>query len=268
MEDYKKIANEARKKVLEMVHLASASHIGSNFSCIDVMAVLFSKLNLDKDLKPDRDRFLLSKGWAAASLFYFLSEKGVIPKKDLETYGQPGSIYMGLAETDVRGVEVSGGAMGHGLPMALGMALGAKFAEEKWKTYILMSDGELDCGTTWESAALAAQHKLNNLTVIVDSNKFQAMGATDDVLDMEPLPDKWKSFNWDVIEIDGHNFEEIEQAINKSFENTRTKPLVIIARTIKGKGVSFFERKLEWHYKNIDKENYINALAELNSNGK
>jgi len=146
----------------------------------------------------------------------------------------------------------------------LGMALGAKFAEEKWKTYVLMSDGELDCGTTWESAALASQHKLNNLTVIVDSNNFQAMGSTKEVLNMEPLVNKWESFNWEVIEINGHNYKQIEKSVNYSFSNKRKKPLVIIARTIKGKGVSFFEKKLEWHYKNIDKENYIKALEELN----
>ena len=264
MENYKNIANDARKKVLEMVHLAGTSHIGSNFSCIDLLAVLFSKLNLDKDLKKDRDRFVLSKGWAAASLYYFLSEKGVISKDDLKTYCQPGSKYIGLAEPDVRGVEVAGGAMGHGLPVALGMALGAKLSEEKWKTVVLMSDGELDCGTTWECAALAPQHELDNLTVIVDCNKFQAMGGTKEVLNMEPLADKWKAFNWNVIEIDGHDYEQIDKALDGAFKNKNKKPSVIIARTVKGKGVSFFENKLEWHYKNVDKENYLKALSELN----
>lgn len=265
MEDYKKIANNARKKVLEMVHLAGTSHIGSNFSCIDIMAVLFQKLNLDKNLKDDRDRFILSKGWAAAALYYFLSEKGVIPKKDLKTYCQPGSKYIGLAEPDVRGVEVAGGAMGHGLPIALGMALGAKLSGEKWKTYVLMSDGELDCGTTWECAALAAQHELNNLIVIFDCNSFQAMGMTKEVLNMEPLAYKWKAFNWDVLEIDGHNYNQIEKSLENKLREKTKKPLVIIARTTKGKGVSFFEGKLEWHYKNVDKENYTKALSELNN---
>ena len=265
MEDYKKIANDARKKVLEMIHLAGTSHIGSNFSCIDVMAVLFSKLNLDKDLKEDRDRFILSKGWAAASLFYFLSEKGIIPKEDLATYCQPGSKYIGLAEPDIRGVEAAGGSMGHGLPIGLGMALGAKLSDAKWKTVVLMSDGELDCGTTWECAALAPQHELNNLTVIIDCNSFQAMGKTAEVLNMEPLADKWKAFNWEVLEIDGHNYKQIEKGIDYSFSEKRKKPLVIITRTTKGKGVSFFEGKLEWHYKNVDQENYDKALAELNN---
>ena len=262
MEDYKKIANNARKKVLHMIHRAGTSHIGSNFSCIDILAVLFSKLNIDKNLKENRDRFILSKGWAAASLYYFLAQKGIIPKTDLEMYCTPESKYIGLAEPEVRGVEVAGGAMGHGLPMALGMALGAKRAGQAWQTYVLMSDGELDCGTTWESAALAAHHKLNNLTVIVDSNGFQAMGNKHEVLNMEPLADKWRAFNWHVIEINGHDFKQINMALEKT-KNNQQKPTAIIARTIKGKGVSFFEGKLEWHYKNVDKENYIKALSEL-----
>ncbi len=265
MENYKKIANDARKKVLEMIHLAGTSHIGSNFSCIDILTVLFSKINLDKNLKKDRDRFILSKGWAAASLYYFLSEKGIIPKKDLTTYCQPGSKYIGLAEPEVRGVEVAGGAMGHGLPMALGMALGAKLAGDTWITYVLMSDGELDCGTTWECAALASHHKLSNLTLIVDCNGFQAMGTKNEVLNMEPLAEKWKAFNWEVIEIDGHDYQQISKAL---FESKKEKPRVIIARTVKGSGgqtaCDIFENKLEWHYKNVDKATFDSAIQLLN----
>ena len=261
MEDYKKLASECRKVVLKMVHLAGTSHIGSNFSCIDVLVVLFSKLNIDKNLKENRDRFILSKGWAAASLYYFLAEKGIIPKEDLETYCIGDSKYIGLAEPGIRGVEVAGGAMGHGTPMALGMALGAKLAGESWKTYVLMSDGELDCGTTWESAALAAHHKLSNLTLIIDVNGFQAMGKKNEVLNMHPLVDKFRSFNWEVIEIDGHDYQQIEWALETP---RKDKPVVIIANTIKGKGVSFFEGKLEWHYKNVNDEDYSKALKELN----
>ncbi len=261
MQDYQKIANDARKKVLEMVCKGQTSHIGSNFSAIDIMTVLFSKLNLDKDLKPDRDRFVLSKGWVASALYYFLAEKGIIPKEDLEEFGKEGSKYIGLSEPEVRGVEVAGGAMGHGLPIALGMALAAKRGKEFWKTYVLMSDGELDCGTTWECALLAAQQKLDNLVVIVDYNGFQAMGAKKEVIDMEPLADKWRAFNWDVVEIDGHDYEQIEHALEHV--GAKGMPLMIIAKTTKGKGVSFFEGKLEWHYKTIDEENYQKALTEL-----
>jgi len=266
MQDYKKIANDARRKVLEMVHLGQTSHIGSNFSAIDIMAVLFEKLNLDKDLKPDRDRFVLSKGWVASALYYFLSEKGIIPKEDLEEFGKEGSKYIGLAEPDVRGVEVAGGAMGHGLPIAVGMAIAAQRGNEKWKTYVLMSDGELDCGTTWECALLAGHHKLNNLVVIVDYNGFQAMGTKKEVLDMEPLADKWGAFNWDVVEIDGHDYAQIEKALNQAGKTE--KPLMIIAKTIKGSGgqtkCDIFENKLEWHYKNVDRETFERATELLN----
>lgn len=266
MENYKKIANNARKKVLLMIHKAQTSHVGSNFSCIDILAVLFSKLHLDKNLSPDRDRFVLSKGWAAASLYYFLAEKGIIPKKDLEEFGKEGSKYIGLAEPDVRGVEVAGGAMGHGLPIALGMALAAKRADEPWKTYVLMSDGELDCGTTWECALLAAHQKLNNLAVIVDCNDFQAMGTKKEVLDMEPLADKWRAFNWEVVEINGHDYGQISETLDRI--KITQKPLMIIAKTTKGSGgdtaCDIFENKLEWHYKNVDKETYENAVKLLN----
>src|SRR3989344_1584784 len=263
-EDYKKIANDARKKVLQMAHLGQTSHIGSNFSCMDIMAVLFSKLNLDKDLEKDRDRFVLSKGWVAASLYYFLAEKGIIPKEDLEEFGKEGSKYIGLSEPEVRGGEGAGGGMGDGLPIALGMALAARRGGESWKTYVLMSDGELDCGTTWECAALAPHQELHNLILSVDCNGFQAMGTKKEVLDMEPLADKWRAFNWDVVEIDGHDYTQIEDALSRI--GTAGKPLMIIARTTKGKGVSFFEGKLEWHYKTIDEENYQKALKELTSN--
>lgn len=267
MQDYAQIANDARKKVLEMVHKAGTSHIGSNFSCIDIMAVLFSKINLDENLKPDRDRFILSKGWVAATLYYFLAQKRIIPKKDLDAYCIGNSKYIGLAEPEIRGVEMSGGSMGHGLPFALGSSIASKLSKNNlprgkagWKTYVLMSDGELNCGTTWESAMIASHYKLNNLIVIIDNNGFQAMGRTKEVIDLEPLALKWKAFGWNVVKIDGHNYAQIKKAL----ETKNKKPLVIIAKTTKGKGVSFFENKLEWHYKNVDLENYQKALIELN----
>ncbi|MCH8986609.1 transketolase, partial [Patescibacteria group bacterium] len=156
--------------------------------------------------------------------------------------------------------EAAGGAMGHGLPMGLGMALGAKRAQENWKTYVLMSDGEMDSGTTWESALLAAHHELDNLTVIVDYNKWQALGRTNEVLNIEPLGDKWKAFGWEVLEIDGHDYKQIEKSLN---HKPIKKPLIIIANTIKGKGVSEMEDKLEWHYRNIPDDVYERAMQEL-----
>ena len=262
MTDYKKIAREARKKVLEMVYKAQASHIGSNLSCIDILAVLYMGIvkNLDTDFKENRDRVITSKGWAAASVYYFLSEKGVIPKEDLETYCMPNSKYIGLAEPSVKGIEAAGGAMGHGLPMGTGMAFGAKRAGETWKTYVVMSDGEMDCGTTWECALIAAHHKLDNLVVIIDYNKWQAIGRTNEVLNLEPLKDKWEAFGWEALEVNGHDYKEIERALQ---HQAKEKPLVVIAHTVKGKGVAEMEDKIEWHYRNIPDDVYKRALEEL-----
>ncbi len=260
---YKKKATDARKKVIEMVYKAQTSHIGSNLSSIDILTVLYMGVvqNLDKDLRQDRDRVIASKGWIAASMYYFLAEKGIIPKEDLETYCKPGSKYIGLAEPYVKGIEAAGGAMGHGLPMGTGMAFGAKRAGETWHTYMLMSDGEMDCGTTWECALIAAHHRLDNLTVIVDYNKWQAIGRTNEILNLEPLGDKWKAFGWEVLEIDGHDYEQIETALKHP---TKDKPFVIIAHTVKGKGVSEMEDKIEWHYRNIPADVYQRAMEELN----
>jgi transketolase len=266
LEEYKEIARLARIKTISMIYVAQTSHVGSCLSVIDILAVLYMGVvkNLDKDLKQERDRVVLSKGWAAASLYYFLAEKGVIPTEDLETYCMPGSKYIGLAEPFVRGVEAAGGAMGHGLPMATGMAFGAKRAEEEWHTYVVMSDGEMDSGTTWESALFAAHHKLDNLTVIIDYNKWQAIGRTNEVLNLEPLGNKWKAFGWEVLEIDGHNYQEIEQALN---HRANGKPVAIIAHTVKGSGgdtaCDIFEDKLEWHYRNIDETTYKEAIELL-----
>jgi len=260
--DYKKIATAARRKVLEMIYKAQTSHIGSCLSAIDILTVLYMGVvkNLDKEFREDRDRVIASKGWIAAVMYYFLAEKGVIPKEDLKTYCAPGSKYIGLAEPYIKGIEAAGGAMGHGLPMGVGMALGAKKAREKWKTYVLMSDGEMDSGTTWESALLAAHHELDNLIVIVDYNKWQALGRTNEVLNIEPLGDKWKAFGWEVLEIDGHDYEQIENALN---HESKKKPVIIIANTIKGKGISEMEDKLEWHYRNIPDDVYERAMKEL-----
>ncbi len=257
---YKEIATEARKKVLEMIYKAQTSHIGSNFSCIDLLTVLFEKADLDKD------KIILSKGWAAASLYYFLWRKGRITKEELDSYCQPGSKFIGLAEPIIPEIPAAGGSMGFGLPFGVGFALAKKIKKEKGRVSVLMSDGEMQCGTTWESALIEAHHKLDNLVIIVDFNGLQAMGKVKDILDIEPLEDKWRAFGWEVIEIDGHNFEEIEKALTESAPE-EGKPRVIIARTIKGKGVSFMEGENIYHYKAPSDEEYQRALKELESNG-
>lgn len=266
IEKYKKIALETRKTVLRLIHQAQTSHIGSNFSCIDILTVLYTIANIDKDLKEDRDRIVISKGWVAATVYTLLAKKGIIPKEDLETYCKDGSKYIGLVEPNVRGIEAAGGSMGFGLPFGVGFALAKKIKREKGKVFVLMSDGEMQIGSTWESALIAAHQKLDNLLAIVDANELQAMGKVKEILNIEPLKDKWKAFGWEVREIDGHNFEEIERSLVTPPIH-KEKPLVIIAKTIKGKGVSFMEGDNLYHYKAPSEEEYQRALKELNLNG-
>lgn len=260
IKNYEQIALEARKKVLELIYKAQTSHVGSNFSCIDLLTVIFEKSDLDKD------KIILSKGWAAASLYYFLWRKGRITKEELDSYCQPGSKFIGLAEPIIPEIPAAGGSMGFGLPFGVGFALAKKIKKEEGKIYVLMSDGEMQCGTTWESALIANHQRLDNLFVIVDVNELQAMGKVKEILNIEPLKDKWKTFGWEVREIDGHNFEEIEKALTL-VPLEKEKPIVIIARTIKGKGVSFMEGNNIWHYKAPSEEEYQRALKELKSNG-
>lgn len=250
---YKQKAKAARLKVLEMIFKAQTSHIGSNFSVADIMTVLFDKMDLDKD------KVVLSAGWKAAMLYYFLWTKERITKKELDSYCQTGSKFIGLAEPMHPDLSIAGGSMGMGLPGSVGIALAKKLKGEKGKVYCIMSDGEQAIGTTWESALIAIHHKLNNLIVIVDYNGLQAMGKTNEVLNIEPLREKWKAFGWDTDEIDGHNYKEIEEAL----VNEVKKPVCIIAHTIKGKGVSFMENNNLYHYKNLGLEEYEASKKEL-----
>lgn len=264
--NYKKTALEIKKTVFRLIYQAQSSHIGSNLSCIDILTVLYSIANLDKDLNEDRDRIVVSKGWVAAAIYTLLAKKGVIPKQDLETYCKNGSKYIGLIEPEVRGIEAAGGSMGYGLPFGVGFALAKKIKKEKGRAFVLMSDGEMQIGTTWESALIAKHHKLDNLFVIVDNNKLQAMGKTEEILSIKPLKDKWKAFGWEVQEIDGHNFEEIENSLISPPPH-KEKPMIIIAKTVKGSGVSFMESNNLYHYKAPSEDEYQKALKELNSNG-
>ena len=269
--NYEKIAKEARKTVLRMIFKAQTSHIGSVMSCADIMAVLFEKIDLD------RDRFVLSAGWKAAMLYYHLWRKGRITEEELNSYCQPGSKWIGLSEPIHPDIPIAGGSMGLGLPGAVGLALAKKLKGEEGKVYVLLSDGEMQCGTTWESALIASHHKLNSLVVIVDYNKLQAMGETNKILRIEPLVQKWLSFGWHVIHIDGHDYKGIEEAVFNRMESEefsvvdskpwleRPKaPVCVIADTIKGKGVSKFEGNNFYHYKNLSDEEYSEALKELN----
>ena len=255
---YKELARKCRLKVLEMVHKAGTSHIASNFSIIDVAVVLYENLK-------EKDEVVWSAGWKSATIYYFLAQQGKIPKEDLEIFGQEvnGKIpYLGLAETNVNGVLCNGGSMGHGLPIACGMALAKKLKGEEGNVYCIMSDGETNEGTTWESAAFAAHHELDNLTVIVDKNEWQAMGRTEEILDIG-IKNVFQGFGFSAHEFNGHDYTKIEETVSM---NAVVKPLVLVFNTIKGKGVSFMENHLLYHYKNVGKEDYEKAVLELKSN--
>lgn len=245
MSDYKQIAQEARLKVLDLIYKAQTSHIGSNFSCIDIMAVLFEQIDLDKD------KFILSKGWAAASLYYFLWRKGRITKKELDSYCQKGSKFIGLAEPIHKDIPFAGGSMGYGFPAAVGYALAKKLKGEPGKVYCLMSDGELAIGTSWESFLIARHHNLNNLVILVDWNGLQAMGKTKDIINLGGFLEP---------NIDGHDFK----AINRFILHEHNESIKIgIFFTTKGKGVSFMENNNLYHYKQLTKKECLDAKKEL-----
>lgn len=257
--DYKELARQARLKILKMVHEAGTSHIASNFSIVDVATVLYENLK-------EKDEVVWSAGWKAASIYYFLAKQGKIPESDLDLFGKEvnGEIkYLGLAETTTPGVWANGGAMGHGLPIAVGMALAKKMKGEEGTVYCIMSDGEMNEGTTWESAMFAAHHKLDNLVVIVDKNEWQAMGKTSEVLAVNIGAAFNAGFNWNWFGIDGHDLNTIEKTLNKVSKLDNKAPCVIVAHTIKGKGVSFMENHLLFHYKHIEKDEYDKAVKEL-----
>ena len=238
--------------MLTMIHKAQTSHIASNFSVIDIATVLYDNLK-------EGDEVVWSKGWAAASVYYFLAQQGKIPEADLDLF--PNAPYLGLAETTVNGVLCNGGAVGHGAPIAVGIALGKKRAKTTGKVYCIMSDGELNEGSVWESVMLAQHHKLDNLVFVIDANKWQAMGKTEDVCNLEPIDNCFEGFGWEVNRANGHDHEDIYWALfhKSEIEN----PLVCVFDTIKGKGVSFMENHLLYHYKNVDDECYEKAMKEL-----
>jgi len=264
--DYEKLAIAVRAHALRMVHQANASHIGTCLSMADLLAVLYGgimRIDPKRPTWPERDRFILSKGHGAAAVYAVLAERGFFSTNKLATYCQDGSPLVGhISHHSVPGVEVSSGSLGHGLPIGCGMALAAQRDGQPYRVFVLMSDGECDEGSTWEAALFAPHHHLGNLIAIVDYNKLQAFGWVKEVLDLEPLADKWRAFGWAVREIDGHDFAQIEEALlSIPFEPGR--PSCIVAHTVKGKGISFMENQLAWHYKNPDAEELCQALAEL-----
>lgn len=267
IENLQSLAKELRRDILEMIYRRKAPHIGCSFSVVDILTVLYSKiLKVDpkKTSDPLRDRFILSKGHAAPALYAVLGKAGFLDKEFLDGFAKDG----GSLETHpnrnlLQGIEVSTGSLGHGLSVGAGLALAAKRDKANWRTFVLLGDGELDEGSCWEAAMFASQNKLDNLTAIVDKNQFQILGKTAEVLDLEPLAEKWRAFGWAVKEVGGHNFKGLLDAFfSLPFEPGR--PNCLIADTTKGKGVSFMENEIRWHDKHPDDEEYKRASAELN----
>lgn len=265
--DFKKKAQAIRIAALHCHFRSNSSHIGSGFSCADLLAVLYGgwlRLSPEKVQDPQRDRFILSKGHAAAIYYATLAEYGFLPREELESYCQDGCTLGGHVHHSVPGVEVSTGSLGHGLPMGVGMALGARRAGKPYRVVVLMSDGEMNSGANWEAILLAAGQKLDNLLAIVDRNRLQAMGSTEDIIPLEDLAEKWRAFGWTVRRIDGHSHGDILKTLQE-FPFDPPRPSVIIADTVKGKGVSFMENRMEWHYKSPNQEQFAQALKELQS---
>ena len=250
------IATDSRRKCLELVFKAQTSHIGSLFSCAEIFATVFDKIDLDKD------KFVLSAGWKACMLYYHLWRKGRITEEELNSYCQPGSKFIGLCEPVIPEIPISGGSMGIGTCGSVGLALAKKLKGEEGKIYCLMSDGEQAIGTTWESASIASHHKLNNLVVLIDRNLFQAMGKTEDVLKIEPLRMKWRAFGWETREVNGHSVEAINDALTYP-KIYKDRPTVIICNTIKGYGWKRAEGNNLYHYLHISEEDYQEAMKEL-----
>lgn len=263
------MATKLRQQVLFMTQRSKASHIGTNYSMIELLVVLYNKILKINPKQPnwsERDRFILSKGHGCAALYAVLAECGFFPLDWLDTFYQNGSRLAGhITHTSAPGIEVSTGSLGHGLSIATGMALAAKRSGKSYRVFCMLSDGECDEGSTWEPILFAPHHQLDNLVAIVDYNKIQSLGTVKEVLDLDPFAAKWRAFGWAVREIDGHNLDEVETALSQvPYEQGR--PSCVIAHTVKGKGVSFMEDKLLWHYRSPQGEEFKAALAELESN--
>ena len=258
-----------RKGILRWIKHAGAGHTGGDLSCIDILNVLYNRIlrvSPDTRLDPSRDRYIQSKGHCVEALYVVLADRGYFPESDLETLCGYQSHYVGHPTRKIPGVEQNTGALGHGLPIAVGTALGGRLDGAPFRVFTLMGDGELAEGSNWEAALAAAHYRLDNLTAIVDLNTLQISGRTRDVMNHEPLAEKWASFGWAVRTVDGHDFAALTAALEKPLETG--KPSMVIARTIKGKGVSFMEDIAKWHHGVPSDEEYARALAELDAQSR
>jgi transketolase len=265
-EDLQSVAKRLRRDIVTMIGKAGSGHPGGSLSAVEIVTALYWRILRHKPSNPkwpDRDRFILSKGHAAPVLYAALAECGYFPKFELDTLRQLDSHLQGHADRNAtHGVEMSSGSLGQGLSFAVGCALAGRLDKRSWRVYALLSDGECDEGQTWEAAMSAANFRLDNLTAIVDNNGIQLSGFNKEIMNLEPFNKKWEAFGWEVFEIDGHDFSQLLDAFGKT-RKVKGKPAVIIAHTIKGKGVSFMENNVDFHGKAPNAEQLEKALKEL-----
>ena len=269
IDELKKLARQFRKEILEMISEAGSGHPGGSLSSVEILiALYYYKMNHKPDNPswPIRDRFIMSKGHASPVLYTTLANSGYFPKEELRNFRKLGSRLQGHVHIGVPGVELSTGSLGQGLSVANGIALGAKIRKLKFNIYCLMGDGEIQEGQVWEAAMTGSHHKLDNICAIIDYNGVQENGPVSEIKNEEPIVDKWKSFGWEVIEIDGHNFEELIPAFDE-FDTIKNKPMLILAHTVKGKGVSYMEGKSAWHGKAPNPQQLKQALDEISKGG-
>lgn len=260
------LAKRIRVSVLEMTNRARASHVASALSIADIIATLYGgdfKLLPNTLHEPDRDRFILSKGHAGSAVYAALAHVGFLTEDVLKTYAANGSLLSGhISHKDVPGVELSTGSLGHGPPIAAGMALGLKRLGISSRIFCLTSDGECDEGSVWEAALFSAHHELSNLTLIIDYNRLQSLGSVSSILELEPFVDKWHAFGWRVMSINGHSISELRRVLLQEGDDEPV-PRVVIANTLKGKGVSFMEGSVHWHYKSPSTSDLEKATSEI-----
>jgi len=266
MLDLREKAKELRKAIIRTICKGGGGHIPASLSIVEILTVLYYnilKINPARPKDPQRDRFILSKGHAAVALYAILADKGFFDKLHLDTFGQRGTILGGHPDMHkVPGAEASTGALGHGFPFGIGMALAGKMDKKDYRVFILLGDGECQEGSIWEAALFAPQYKLDNVIAIIDHNKYQALDRLDKIISLHPLVDKWKAFGWEVREVDGHDITELNNVF-KGIPFVSGKPNLIIAHTVKGKGISFMENASIWHYRLPNEEEIKIACKEL-----
>jgi len=264
--DSRAVALEIRRHAVRMANAGQSSHVGSVLSCADALAVLYSGVLRVDPANPqwdDRDRFILSKGHAGSGIYAALALRGFFDPSVLTTHYQDGSILSGhVSHKGIPGVEISTGSLGHGLSIGAGMAYAAALQGKAWRTFVMLSDGECDEGSIWEAVLFAAHHRLDRLVAVVDYNKIQSLAPVSETLALEPFADKWRAFGWSVAQIDGHDHDAMRAAF-AALPAAPGRPSCVILDTVKGKGVSFMEHTVLWHYRSPQQEEFANALAEL-----